>query len=160
MGPRNSTWFTGPFSGHETKARTNVSHGFYKHLKLFTEQRREASVPGLWPIESCHTFWGLMPRSVTGTVRSSSLWTRQPSRSHGHRCSLILPQDRDLNYVMLSVCVFVCYIWDSGVDLFSCCCILHAHLGQSDNNLWTVRLAACSGSPHNALHFISSYIVG
>ena len=48
------------------------------------------------------------------------------SRSHSHRCSLILPQDHDLNYVMC-ILVFVCCIWVIGVYLFACCCILNAH---------------------------------
>ena len=49
------------------------------------------------------------------------------SRSHSHRCSLILPQDHDLNYVMC-ILVFVCCIWVIGVYLFACCCILHAYI--------------------------------
>ena len=95
-------------------------------------------VPGLWPIESCHTVWGLMPLllALSGVLPSG----QDSSRSHSHRCSLILPQDHDLNYVMLSVCIFVCCIWVSGVYLFSCCHILHTHLGQSDNNLWPLTL--------------------
>ena len=65
-------------------------------------------VPGLWPIESCHTVWGLMPLllALSGVLPSG----QDSSRSHSHRCSLILPQDHDLNYVMLSVCIFVCCI--------------------------------------------------